>query len=137
VITENPAFDLSDQATRDPFAGAYAATSALDYRGQPSLDDILGRIQKYADRLREISAGLRQMDDAKAVGSDAKARHPNHGELDSRQLKMPTKGLEPHEQKSCRVSMRVWAEDGMKKCLFLNSIVRFSSPLLAPAFLRR
>lgn len=51
VIAENPAFELSGQATRDRFARAYAATSALYYRGQPSLDDILGRIQEYADRL--------------------------------------------------------------------------------------
>ena len=51
VIAENPAFDLSDQTTRDRFARAYAATSALYYRGQPSLDDILRRIQEYADRL--------------------------------------------------------------------------------------
>jgi len=51
VIAENPAFDLSDQTTRDRFAHAYAVTSALYYRGQPSLDDILGRIQKHADRL--------------------------------------------------------------------------------------
>lgn len=47
-IAENPAFDLSDQTTRDRFARAYAATSALYYRGQPNLDDILGRIQEYA-----------------------------------------------------------------------------------------
>lgn len=51
VIAKNPAFDLSDQITRDRFARAYAATSALYYRGQPSLDDILGRIQKYAHHL--------------------------------------------------------------------------------------
>lgn len=51
VIAENPAFTLSDQATRDRFARAYAATSALYYRGQPGLDDILGHIQKHADRL--------------------------------------------------------------------------------------
>jgi len=51
VIGENLAFDLSDQTTRDRFARAYAATSALYYRGQPNLDDILGRIQEYADRL--------------------------------------------------------------------------------------
>ncbi|NMN02906.1 MULTISPECIES: hypothetical protein [unclassified Novosphingobium] len=51
VIAENPAFDLSDQSIRDRFARAYAATSALYYSGQPSLDDILGRIQEYADRL--------------------------------------------------------------------------------------
>ena len=51
VIAENAAFELSDSTTRDRFARAYAATSALYYRGQPSLDDILGRIQKYADRL--------------------------------------------------------------------------------------
>jgi len=51
VIAENPAFDLSDQTTQDHFARAYAATSALYYRGQPRLADILGRIQKYADRL--------------------------------------------------------------------------------------
>jgi len=51
VIAENAAFERSDRTTRDRFARAYAATSALYYRGQPSLDDILGRIQKYADRL--------------------------------------------------------------------------------------
>lgn len=51
VIAENPTFDLSDQTLRDRFAGAYAATSALYYRGQPRFDDILGRIQEYADRL--------------------------------------------------------------------------------------
>ena len=51
IIAENPAFDLSDQSIWDRFARAYAATSALYYHGQPSLDDILGRIQEYADRL--------------------------------------------------------------------------------------
>ena len=51
VIAENPAFDLSNRTTRDRFARAYAATSALYYRGQPSLDDILGRIREYEDRL--------------------------------------------------------------------------------------
>jgi hypothetical protein len=51
VIAENPAFSLSDEALRSRFARAYAATSALYYRGQPSLDAILGRIQEFADRL--------------------------------------------------------------------------------------
>src|SRR3546814_985146 len=46
VIAENAAFELSNQATRDRFARAYAATSALYYRGQPSLDDILGRSEE-------------------------------------------------------------------------------------------
>ena len=37
---------------------AYASTSALYYRGQPSLDDILGSTQEYADRLQEVAARL-------------------------------------------------------------------------------
>src|SRR3546814_3251130 len=36
VIAENAEFELSNQATRDRFARAYAATSALYYRGQRS-----------------------------------------------------------------------------------------------------
>lgn len=51
AIAENSAFSLSDQAIRSRFARAYAATSALYYRGQPSLDAILGRILEFADRL--------------------------------------------------------------------------------------
>jgi hypothetical protein len=51
VIAENPAFNLSDETIRDRFTHAYAATSALYYRGQPSLDAILDRIQEFAARL--------------------------------------------------------------------------------------
>lgn len=51
VIAENPAFSLPDDTMRGRFARAYAATAALYYRGQPSLDAILGRIREFADRL--------------------------------------------------------------------------------------
>ena len=36
---------------RDRFARAYAATAALYYRGQPSLEAILARIGEQAGRL--------------------------------------------------------------------------------------
>jgi len=49
------------------------------------------------------------MDDAKAVESDAEARHPNHGEPDSRQQEMPGKGTRTLRPESCRVSTRVSA----------------------------
>lgn len=51
VIAENPAFSLPDEAIRVRFAQAYAATAALYYRGQPSLDAILGRIGEFVARL--------------------------------------------------------------------------------------
>jgi hypothetical protein len=51
VIADNPAFSLPDKAMRDRFVRAYLATSALYYRGQPSLDDVLGQIRDFADRL--------------------------------------------------------------------------------------
>ena len=51
VIAENPAFSLPDKAMRDRFARAYAATAALYYRGQPSLEAILARIGEQAGRL--------------------------------------------------------------------------------------
>ncbi len=51
VIAKNAAFSLPDDTMRERFARAYAATAALYYRGQPSLDAILGKIREFADRL--------------------------------------------------------------------------------------
>lgn len=50
-IARNPAFRLEDDATRARFATAYEGTQSLYYRGQPSLETILGRISEYLDRL--------------------------------------------------------------------------------------
>ncbi|MBX9911153.1 MAG: nucleotidyl transferase AbiEii/AbiGii toxin family protein [Beijerinckiaceae bacterium] len=51
VIIENEAFILSDPATRATLQKAYAASSALYFRGQPAFDDILTEIAKWAPKL--------------------------------------------------------------------------------------
>ena len=51
VIPENEAFVLSDAETRAPLQKAYAASSALYFRGQPAFDDILAEIAKWAPKL--------------------------------------------------------------------------------------
>jgi hypothetical protein len=50
-ISKNEAFVLSDGAVRDAYKSAYAATSALYFRGQPDFDNLLQRIQRDASRL--------------------------------------------------------------------------------------
>jgi hypothetical protein len=49
VISQNPAFTLSDLNQRDLFAREYKVSSALYYRGQPSFDEVLARIGEYLD----------------------------------------------------------------------------------------
>jgi hypothetical protein len=51
VIAENVAFSLPDDAMRERFARAYAATTGLYYRGQPTFDAILSRIHEFSDLL--------------------------------------------------------------------------------------
>jgi len=51
VITENEAFMLSDSETRATLQKAYAASSALYFRGQPAFDGILAEIAKWAPKL--------------------------------------------------------------------------------------
>ncbi len=51
VIAENEAFMLGDPATRATLQKAYAASSALYFRGQPAFDDILAEIAKWAPKL--------------------------------------------------------------------------------------
>ena len=51
MIPENEAFVLSDAETRAPLQKAYAASSALYFRGQPAFDDILAEIAKWAPKL--------------------------------------------------------------------------------------
>jgi len=48
VIAENEAFMLSDAETRATLQKAYAASSALYFRGQPAFDDILGEIVEWS-----------------------------------------------------------------------------------------
>jgi len=50
-ISKNEAFVLSDPAVRSAYATAYAATSALYFRGQPPFEDLLARIRTDADKL--------------------------------------------------------------------------------------
>ena len=50
-ITHNPAFALADRDIRAELARAYAASSALYYRGQPAFGDILAEIATWASRL--------------------------------------------------------------------------------------
>jgi len=50
-IADNPAFMLEDPAVRSGLAGAYAKSAALYYQGQPTFNDILGEIARWADRL--------------------------------------------------------------------------------------
>ena len=42
---------LSDPETRATLQKAYAASSALYFRGQPAFDDILAKIAKWAPKL--------------------------------------------------------------------------------------
>lgn len=51
VIAENGAFMLSDAKTRATLQKAYAASNALYFRGQPTFDDILAEIAKWAPKL--------------------------------------------------------------------------------------
>jgi hypothetical protein len=51
VIAENQAFVLSDPATRAALQRAYAASSALYFRGQPGFEDILDEIGKWSPKL--------------------------------------------------------------------------------------
>ena len=51
VIAENEAFVLSDPDVRQKLQKAYAASSALYFRGQPAFDDILAKIAQWAPRL--------------------------------------------------------------------------------------
>jgi hypothetical protein len=51
VITENAAFVLGDPATRATLQKAFAASSALYFRGQPAFDDILAEIAKWSPEL--------------------------------------------------------------------------------------
>lgn len=50
-LSVNPAFLLADGSTRAQFAAAYAMTSVLYYRVQPSFDSILERIAANLERL--------------------------------------------------------------------------------------
>ena len=51
VIAENEAFVLSDPAARATLQKAYAASSALYFRGQPAFDDILAEIASWSPKL--------------------------------------------------------------------------------------
>jgi hypothetical protein len=51
VIAENEAFMLGDAETRATLQKAYAASSALYFRGQPAFDEILAEIAKWAPKL--------------------------------------------------------------------------------------
>jgi hypothetical protein len=51
VIAENDAFVLSKPGTRTTLRKAYAASSALYFRGQPVFDDILAEIAKWSPKL--------------------------------------------------------------------------------------
>ena len=51
VIAENEAFVLSDTKTRATLQKAYAASSALYFRGQPAFDEILAEIAKWSPKL--------------------------------------------------------------------------------------
>jgi hypothetical protein len=50
-IAQNEAFILSDKATREAHARAYADTSALYYGNPPTFDQILAEIAEWRDRL--------------------------------------------------------------------------------------
>lgn len=51
VAVKNPAFLLEDTEERARFASEYRKTSALYYNGQPTLEEILARIQQYIGKL--------------------------------------------------------------------------------------
>jgi hypothetical protein len=50
-LRKNQAFILDDQPTRDLYERAYAGTRALYYRDQPSLSEILERLDQHLDRM--------------------------------------------------------------------------------------
>jgi hypothetical protein len=50
-IAENEAFALSDATVRTTLQKAYAASSPLYFRGQPSFDDILAEIARWSPKL--------------------------------------------------------------------------------------
>ncbi len=51
VIAENEAFVLGDRDVRQTLQKAYAASSALYFRGQPAFDDILAKIGEWSPKL--------------------------------------------------------------------------------------
>ncbi|MCI3130948.1 nucleotidyl transferase AbiEii/AbiGii toxin family protein [Phenylobacterium aquaticum] len=51
IIAKNEAFVLSDPEVRQKLQSAYAASSALYFRGQPAFDDILAEIASWAPKL--------------------------------------------------------------------------------------
>ncbi|MFT4935430.1 MAG: hypothetical protein ACI9LT_002128 [Pseudoalteromonas distincta] len=51
VIAENEAFILSDPDSRQKLQQAYAASSALYFRGQPPFEDVLAVIARWAPKL--------------------------------------------------------------------------------------
>jgi hypothetical protein len=51
VIAENEAFVLGDRDVRQTLQKAYAASSALYFRGQPAFDDILAKIAEWSPKL--------------------------------------------------------------------------------------
>lgn len=51
VASRNPAFLLEDTEERVRFANEYQKTAALYYKGQPDLNDILGRIKRYIEKM--------------------------------------------------------------------------------------
>ena len=51
VIAENEAFVLGDIETRSKLQKAYAASAALNFRGQPTFEQILAEIAKWAPAL--------------------------------------------------------------------------------------
>lgn len=51
VIAENEAFVLRDPSTRARLQKAFAASSALYFRGQPAFDDILTEIARWSPKL--------------------------------------------------------------------------------------
>ena len=50
-LRRNQAFMLADRSTHELYERAYSATRALYYREQPSLDEILKRLDQHLDRL--------------------------------------------------------------------------------------
>lgn len=48
---KNPALTLEDREERARFAGEYKKTASLYYKGQPDLNDILLRIDRFIDRM--------------------------------------------------------------------------------------
>ena len=50
-IKNNPAFTLSDKSVREKYIERLDRTAALYFKGQPSVEEILGRIGEVIDRL--------------------------------------------------------------------------------------